>query len=269
MITESNQISRITYEAFSKFSNCLNRCREFEEIADCFSVNLKYLFNCHVFRASYSRNGTFVHVESASVQTTVVVQKLPGYLEYEKLLFSVSMPRRWTELGELVLPETFAIAGEEWPELWGWNFTNDERQIIVSVLAGSKKRFSQKDINFVRLVSENLETKLLELCLINELDEKNNVISSINEDQKEIIKERTKEIEDKNKTLLEISVLNGHDVREPLSRILGLINLINNEDADELIMQVMPLLRLSANDLDAALQNVINRATKDLIELTA
>lgn len=269
MITESNQIFRITYEAFSKFSNTLNRCRTFEEIAECFTVNLKYLFNYHLFRASYNRNETFVHLNSFTGTTTVQVDNKANYLEYEKILLQKSVPQRWTDVTSLQLPESFLPVDEETPELWGWNFVNDERQIIVSVLCGSRKKFSQKDITFLKLVADNLETKLLELCLIKELDEKNKLISIINEDQKEVIKKRTSEIAIKNKTLLEISVLNAHSVREPLSRVLGLVNLLDDDYTEELIKQVIPLIKISSNDLDAALQNVINRATKDLSELKA
>ncbi len=269
MITESNQIFRITYEAFSKFSSCLNRCRTFDEIADCFTVNLKYLFNYHVFRASYNWGGMYVHANSFRGNTEIKVGKRPRYLEYEKILADNTVPQRWTDVNALKLSECFADVDDEEQELWGWNFMNEERQIIVSVLCGSKKKFSQKDVNFIKLVADNLETKLLELCLIKELDEKNRIISIINEDQKVVIKERTREIEIKNKTLLEISVLNAHNVREPLSRILGLVNLMDEDQTEEMVTQVLPLLKTSSNDLDAALQNVINHATKDLAELKA
>lgn len=269
MITESKQIFRITYEAFSKFSNTLNRCRTFEEIGECFTVNLKYLFNYHIFRASYNRNNIYVHLESVTGKTIVGVGKTAGYLEYEKILSEKNIPQKWTDLQPLNLTGSFTSIKDELPELWGWNFINDERQIIVSVLSGSKRRFSQKDITFLRLVADNLETKLLELSLIKELDEKNQIISQINEDQKGVIRERTSEIAIKNKTLLEISVLNAHSVREPLSRILGLVNLLDDDQSEDLLRQVIPLIKTSSNDLDAALQNVIDRATKDLSELKA
>ena len=269
MITESNQIFRITYEAFSKFSNNLNRCRTFSEIEECFTVNLKYLFNYHVFRASYHRGNTFVHLDSIKGKTIASVDKIATYLEHEKLLLEKKIPLKWNNLQALNLPECFVSVEEESPELWGWNFTNDNRQIIITVLAGSRKNFSWKDITFLKLVAENLETKLLELCLIKELDEKNKMISVINKHQKEIIKQRTLEIAGKNKTLIEISVLNAHNVREPLSRIIGLVNLLGSEFTDESLNEIVPLIKTSSKDLDRALQNVINHATNDLLELQA
>jgi hypothetical protein len=269
LIRAGDQILRITYEAFSKFSNNLNRCRTFEEIAECFTVNLKYLFNYHFFRASYYHNHSFIHLNTTLSGTTLTVKNKPEYFDYEKLLLSEEVPLYWNNIQDLNLPDCYKPQCEEQAELWGWNFVNDDRKILVSVLSTKAERFTKKDINFLRLVSDNLETKLLELCLIKELDTKNAIISKINEDQKEVIKQRTKEIENKNKTLLEISVLNAHNVREPLSRILGLINLLDDESANESINEILSLLKISSTDLDNALQEVITRTTTDLLKLKA
>ena len=269
MTTASDQIFRITYEAFSKFSNSLNRCRTFEEISACFTINLKYLFNYHLFRASYHRNDTYLHMISSPLNTSISVQETCGYLEYEQVLYSKQIPMYWSDLDDLKLPASFYQEPEEEAVLWGWNFKNDDRQIIISVLSGKSKKFTPKDITFLKLVSDNLETKLLELGLFKELNEKNTIINSINEDQKEVIKERTYEIEMKNKTLLEISVLNSHNVREPLSRILGLVGLMSDDETEETIREILPMLRASADDLDTALQEVIQRATSELLQLKA
>ena len=114
----------------------------------------------------------------------------PHYLEYEKQLIAEEIPKKWNDLSDLLLPATFYLVEDEQPELWGWNLANDDRRIIVSVFSGSRKKFGQKDVAFLKLVSENLETKLLELSLIKELDEKNNIISSINRNQKKVIEEK-------------------------------------------------------------------------------
>ena len=45
--------------------------------------------------------------------------------------------------------------------------------------------------------------------------------------------------------------------------------MLDEEESEELVKEVIPLLKISANDLDIALQNVINRATKDLSQLKA
>jgi signal transduction histidine kinase len=280
LIIAANQVFRITYEAFSKYSNRLLRCRSFKDIEECFRINLKYLFNFHVFRASYQRNGLFIHLEATASATYITVEREPRYLNYEKKLLETSIPMRWIELESMALPASFCLPLEEEGTLWGWHIKNDDRQIVVSVLSGLSKSFSKADIAFVKLVAENLESKLLEVCLFEEVDEKNKkleeavhtineknaIITDIIEEQKEVIKERTKEIEAKNKTLLEISVLNAHNVREPLSRILGLVSLVDYERDEEVISDIISKIKTSSNDLDLALQQIISRATIDLLK---
>lgn len=280
MIIGANQVFRITYEAFSKYSNSLLRCRSFSDIEECFRINLKYLFNFDVFRASYQRNGVFIHLEATASKTHITAGRKPMYLDYEKTLLGNSLPMRWTEIESMALPLSFSLPENEEGTLWGWHIENDDRQIVVSVLSGLSKNFSKADIAFVKLVAENLESKLLEVCLFEEvgeknkkleeavhiIDQKNAIITAIVEEQKEVIQERTKEIEAKNKTLLEISVLNAHNVREPLSRILGLVSLVDYMRQEDIISDIIPKIKTSSNDLDLALQQIISSATIDLLK---
>mgnify|MGYP000229865445 CR=1 FL=1 len=87
-------------------------------------------------------------------------------------------------------------------------------------------------------------------------------ISKIVDQQKEGIDDRTKELKEKNKELAEISQLNAHTVREPLSRILGLIEISDYYSAEELKTEVLDHLKTSSEDLDKALKDVIERSAK-------
>lgn len=269
MISTENQVYRVTYEAFSKFSNNLVQCRSLEEVAACFRLNLKYLFNCHAFHAIYRRNGTLLKIVTTRSNTgfSFIGEEDLTALEHE--LFAKKIPFHKPAANHSHWLQT-TLAAEEQPELWGWNFSNNnDRQIIVTVLAGTSKKFSKKDIPIVKLVSETLESKLLELLLFKELDDKNAIINKIIEDQKEIIAERTHELELKNKRLLEISVLNAHSVREPLSRIMGLVSLFEILSPEAIEEEVIPHLKTSASNLDDALKEVILKATADLKHLKA
>jgi signal transduction histidine kinase len=215
----------------------------------------------------------------------VQAQTTSNFLDFETVLRQKGVPMHWTITDTLNLPPMYRLAAEEKPELWAWNFKQTtERQIVISVLAGKSQVFTRQDISFLKMVAENLESKLLEVCLFRELDDKNKelaealtiihdkneVITSIVEQQKGVIDLRTQEIANKNARLLEISVLNAHHVREPLSRILGLISLVDYYPNSEGIKEeIIPKLRISATDLDLALQDVIIKATSDLIELKA
>lgn len=272
MAISLNQYYRVAYEAFSRFSNSLVRCRSFEAVADCFQVNLKYLFSFHRFRATYQRGNLFLLLEVSAEGATLELKQAPEYLCYEQELLHKRLPLHWPDLQVQHLPERFALPAEEQGALWAWLIENDaERHTAVSVLSGESKPFSRRDITFLKLVAESLEAKLFELCLLRELDAKNAEISSIMALQREVIGERTLEVAAKNAQLLEISVLNAHRVREPLSRVLGLVNLLEMRDwpLAEIKENIMPRLKTSAQDLDSALREVIEKSTADLTKLKA
>ncbi|WP_100613488.1 response regulator [Confluentibacter citreus] len=73
--------------------------------------------------------------------------------------------------------------------------------------------------------------------------------------------EYTKKIEEQNVKLKDIAWTQSHVVRAPLSRILGIINLIelesfNSEDLPYLINQ----LKLSGNEMDVIVRNIVSEA---------
>lgn len=286
MATTDNKIFRITYEAFSKFSNSLSKCRSLNDVAACLKINLKYLFNFHIFRVSYHRNNQYIHVMLTAEDCSIQMQSASGYLSYEKLLLAQGIPLHYPiGAGENPFPEPYRSLPIVTPELWGWNFKiAPDRQIIISLLSDKGQVFTKKDIPFLKMVAECLKSKLLEVCLFEELDaknkdlsealavihEKNAVISSIVEHQKAVIDQRTREIAAKNARLLEVSVLNAHHLREPLTRILGLISLFDYYDTLESVKrEIIPKLKTSSINLDTALQDVINKAIADLTALKA
>ncbi|TXK51293.1 hypothetical protein FVR03_03530 [Pontibacter qinzhouensis] len=262
------QIYRIRYEAFSRFSTVLFRERSFDGIAEALRVNLKYLFNFHVFRISFNWNNFFIHITVSA--NAVQVQKQESYLPHEQVLLQKGVPVYLTDFSTLNLPASYALEPDEKPELWGWLFAREECRIVISLLSGRSKPFAGRDVTFVKLMAENLESKLLELCLFQELDKQHALISYINQHQQEVIQERTQEIAAKNEKLLEVSIMNAHHLREPLSRILGLVTLAGYcTTPEELKQQLLPMLQTSAHDLDTALQEVIQKATAELDELKA
>ncbi len=241
------------------------------------------MLNFHTFRASY-RRGT------SCIQLTVTTegaffehgQQLP-LLAHEQEILEAEKPRHWSNIVALPLPEAFELPEGEEAQLWGWNFNQgQERVLLVSLLAGKSRMFCTNHTPLLQLIAENLEMKLLELCLLQELEEKNrklqealfaidgknNQIASIMELQQQHLKLSKEKIAAKNAKLAELSALNAHTLREPLSRILGLVSVLEYYDSlEEVRDQILPRLRESSNDLDIALQDVITKATQDLMEL--
>ena len=93
------------------------------------------------------------------------------------------------------------------------------------------------------------------------IKEQNRQIASMNEDLEERVQQRTQELEGQNKKLAEYAFINSHLLRGPLSRILGLINVIDQEH-DPKETELIGLLRKSGNELD----EIIKKITETLNE---
>jgi GAF domain-containing protein len=83
-------------------------------------------------------------------------------------------------------------------------------------------------------------------------------ITQINQSLEEKISKRTQELESQNKQLTEYAFINSHVLRAPLSRILGLINLIERSDTNSKEQELINHLKLSGEELD----NVVKQINK-------
>jgi len=82
-------------------------------------------------------------------------------------------------------------------------------------------------------------------------------IKGINENLENLVRERTRELEQKNKALEEYAFINAHKLRAPVASILGLINLIGKhgikeQDADE----IKERLQTAADELDKVVGSI-------------
>jgi PAS domain S-box-containing protein len=69
-----------------------------------------------------------------------------------------------------------------------------------------------------------------------------------------------KAIEEQNARLLEISWIQSHKIRSPLSKILGLVSLMELEDADlSTIKELIPNLKASSEELDMVLKEILQK----------
>jgi tetratricopeptide (TPR) repeat protein len=93
------------------------------------------------------------------------------------------------------------------------------------------------------------------------IKEQNRQIASMNQDLEERVQQRTQELEAQNKKLAEYAFINSHLLRGPLSRILGLINVIDQEHNPK-ETELISLLRRSGNELD----EIVKKITETLNE---
>ncbi|GAB3924080.1 PAS domain S-box protein [Mucilaginibacter myungsuensis] len=72
------------------------------------------------------------------------------------------------------------------------------------------------------------------------------------------------EIEEKNKKLQDISWMQSHVIRAPLSRIMGLINLLQDTDPDkESVSEIIEYIKLSAGELDQVIHDITMNAANN------
>lgn len=95
-----------------------------------------------------------------------------------------------------------------------------------------------------------------------EIEAMNEQLSLMNETLEQKVLERTQELEQQNKVLTEYAFINSHQLRAPLSRILGLSYLIRNRLYDKADADLIKALIKSTNELDI----VVNRISKLLYD---
>ena len=76
----------------------------------------------------------------------------------------------------------------------------------------------------------------------------------------EQLNKRLEAIEEHNKKLQEIAWMQSHVVRAPLARIMGLINLLNNNSTEVNTTELLNYISISANELDDVIRAIVNKA---------
>ena len=66
-------------------------------------------------------------------------------------------------------------------------------------------------------------------------------------------------IEEKNARLNEISWIQAHDVRAPLARIMGLVELLDGNNTEEALKNIFSYLKSSTSELDLVIKKIINK----------
>jgi tetratricopeptide (TPR) repeat protein len=87
------------------------------------------------------------------------------------------------------------------------------------------------------------------------ITQQNTQIAKINESLEIRVKERTEELEEQNKKLMEYAFINSHVLRGPVSRIIGLINLFEHAEIME-TSEIVSLLKKSSEELDMVVQKI-------------
>lgn len=275
----ANHLYRLTYEAFAQLSSALTGMRTLEEIAQCLEKRVKYIFNYELLRISFRYKEEWMHIQIGKGNKSLKSSCEPHLLKHEKQLRKRGIPNVWVIKEHEDIASDLGLDPASNASIWGWHFkTNENRDITLSLMTTAEQNFSSKNVPLVKLFIEILESKLTEIALFKELadknsyieaslkiiEEKNREIELIMNKQEEVIKTQTSTLKKRNEQLMEVSVLNAHSVREPLSRILGLTKLIPDVNDKEVREVILPMLQKSSEELDVALKEVIDLALNDI-----
>lgn len=256
------------------------------EMGDICKIHLKYLINFRLLRMviDHGHNKMIFSLNGSEIDYNLKAGSSSKYLlNHEKELIAKGIPFYSNDIPPSLMKEILQPENLSNPVLWGWSFDKYERKVIVSLLSDDQKNFSSGDIEILKLVVDCLQAKFQEIYLKRQLairnenlseayetiKKKNEEIRNIVKNQKATIEERTHEIAEKNEKLLQISVLNAHNVREPLSRIQGIVQLFELFDDESCRKELIPKLEESAAEMDKVLREVIEMASNELAELKA
>jgi signal transduction histidine kinase len=81
-------------------------------------------------------------------------------------------------------------------------------------------------------------------------------INKLNENLEEKVQQRTEEIRMQNQKLVEYAFFTAHEVRGPLARILGLVELVKVKELNHEREEIISRLQVSANELDDIIRQV-------------
>jgi GAF domain len=122
-----------------------------------------------------------------------------------------------------------------------------------------KRMWTSQDKNFAKALAD-IVTLAIESAWRREyekkISEQNEAIAQINKGLEDRVRKRTEELEKQNEKLSEYAFINSHVLRGPLSRMLGLIHLLEmSETKDE---QLINYLKQSGAELDEVVKKINN-----------
>jgi len=116
---------------------------------------------------------------------------------------------------------------------------------------------------WIYAIKKRNEAKLLGLN--KKIDERNDQIQGINNNLEKMILKRTRVIREQNNRLREFAFINSHNIRRPLSSVMGLLNLIEDENDPEKIRELVYLTLQTAEEMDEIIKDINEKLNKDQV----
>lgn len=215
-----------------------------------------------------------------SVQNLRVVSEVDGErlrFETEKKQTEIELLKKDSELTterlsnkskQLILSIVISVLSLLSLTLAVWNFLRVKRSAI---LLGEKNKEIQKQ--HLKLSEQNDELTALNeeirsqqeevmaqrdsLAEKNlEIEKINQKLAEVNESLEQIVDQRTKVLKEQNKKLSEYAFINAHNLRAPLARVMGLVNLLLDKPQPEEQPIILNHLKKSSEDLDTVVKSI-------------
>ncbi len=273
MLTDADIRYRILQTGLSRFSIHLNKADSLTDISKCLLQNTKYLYNYTRCRFHYISDDQFVCYTITLHQGKVETGAEHFLNETEQEVFDTGIPYYQKK----VVNDGEEDAKGDSHETWIWRFKyKGEAGILVTIEANEMFAFSQEQIPLVKITSEMLYTKTRMVLLLTDLEqkqetlmvsykkieEKNTFISNLVVLHEKTIEQRTRALRNANTKLVELIQFHSHNVREPLTRVMGLLNLYTIVSQEEFFNDCWPMLEKSVDDMDKTIKEIIIKTEK-------
>ncbi|WP_296618677.1 histidine kinase dimerization/phospho-acceptor domain-containing protein [Marivirga sp.] len=117
---------------------------------------------------------------------------------------------------------------------------------IYLVQMDYRRKLENNNKNLERIVNQRTE----------ELSKTNNELIELNSNLENIVEERTQIVQEQLKRITKYVHMNSHEVRAPLARILGLLQLIKKETSEENKKNMLDLILVSSKELDVIVKKM-------------
>ncbi len=246
-----------------RFSAGISEVKSLERLPYEISRHLKYLINFQNFRFYYTvpEGMDLIMVDKVGYTSYVLSCQLdPDTLEAE--VMETGIP------GHIKCPET----GDN---LHCWKFANGKDQhSLIRIQSHDTLSLAENSIPLIKVINKMVSTRVENLKMVDlihrqnrklenltvALQSKNDEVRELNRMQEATIQEKTASLKSSNSKLKALIQFNSHQLREPLTRVLGMIAIKDDIPQSEFISDILPLMQESVVDLDFAVREVIERS---------
>lgn len=258
--------TKLAFEAYAQMGSKLHLCTNHAEVNNLFKRHLKYLFNFDCVRIAYAHRSQYIihEVDNGKADIFIGDKELLNHFEKE-----VSQKKRPLEQAE---GKVIDVVSKQ-----GWYFEDKNHNTLVLSFYNKAAKRVVPTQTVLKLLAESLIAKFLQFDLYNTLDKQKDEISialaTVTNQHKEIkklaeeqqleIDRKTQNIRNKNIQLQKIAKLNAHEVREPLTRILGLTKLLR---LNQVLAHYQELehIEQASKELDQVLKDTIIKVETEL-----